>query len=307
MPEFDAATGMTHVPLWITAALAACAAVLCWVAFQRGLAGRSLGGLAVVAAVALVVGLVWAVHDRLAARDRADERRALDTRLADLATRNLSGHAAIACLAADAGPAVEAACEKALFVSPEHVAAAVAYAEARLALLGDAVDFAKRGNDYAQGLAILRRPVEADRFGIYAHILAAQPGCTAQGCGAAALVLRDTSRILANLKDGTFESVVGRYATSWGQPGGPTLAATPAQPAAPTTNADFPSAASIPPISIMNNEPGMPGQNGVDNEAKPAPIPKPARRVVSPPQPRAAETPRRAAETPGFPVPIGPQ
>jgi hypothetical protein len=312
MPEFDAATGMVHVPLWITAALAACAAVLCLVAFQRG-GGRVSGGLGVIAAVALGVGLIWAVHDRLAVRDRADERRALDARLADLSTRNLSGNPAIACLAANAGAAVEAACEKALFAGPEYVAAAVAYAEARLALLSDAVDFAKRGNDYTQGLAILRRPVEADRFGIYAHALAARPGCSAGGCAAAALVLRDTGRILANLKDGTFEGLVGRYAQNWGQPaaGGPALAGGyPAQPAATSgavTTADFPSAASIPPISIMNNEPGMPGQNGVDNEAKPAPTPKPAPQARRAPQPRAAETPRRPAETPGFPVPIAPQ
>jgi hypothetical protein len=59
----------------------------------------------------------------------------------------------------------------------------------------------------------------------------------------------------------------------------------------------------------MNNEPGMPGQNGVDNEAKPAPTPKPApqARRAAQPRPRAAETPQRAAETPGFPVPIAPQ
>ena len=91
-------------------------------------------------------------------------------------------------------------------------------------------------------------------------------------------LLRDPHRVAANLTDHTFEIYVGRYVGTWMSPRAPApaVAAAPApaqQPAAtasaaadkppavtPATssvNVEFPSAASIPPVSIMTNEPGM--------------------------------------------------
>jgi hypothetical protein len=88
--------------------------------------------------------------------------------------------------------------------------------------------------------------------------------------------VRDPSWIISNLKERTFETHVGRHIADW-KPAAPVtspppVAAAPAPSAAeqtaaaaaPRTNVNFPSAASIPPVSIMNNEPGATGQNGMD-------------------------------------------
>jgi hypothetical protein len=72
------------------------------------------------------------------------------------------------------------------------------------------------------------------------------------------------------------------------------------------STAYFPGADAIPPVSIMNNEPGMPGQNGVDATAKPDTA-KPAQQARRPAAKRPAAEPAAApAGSPGFPVPIAP-
>lgn len=313
MPDIDSVTGLLNLPWWMMAAVgAACALFLCIFLIVRNGAGRSLAGLTWFAVVALALGLGWNIHERLAAADRTAERRALDERVAALTLQAITSNSALACLSAAAGDAVEAACEKVLFASPETVATALTFADARLDLLSAATDFAARGHDYEQAIATLRRPVEADRFGVFAQAFATRGNCSAENCDPAELLLQDSSRILANLKDNVFQTYVARHAAGWGQPSGPALAAAPSTPPAPpapaiTTTANFPSADSIPPVSIMNNEPGMPGQNGVDNTATPPktepakPVP-PARRPAAR---RAPEPPAPVAQ-PGFPIPIAP-
>lgn len=314
MPEIDSVTGILTMPWWIAAVFAACALFFCIFMIMRNGVGSSLAGLAWFGVFALALGLGWTIHERLAAGDRAAERRALDDRLSALTLQAIAPNSALACLSTSAGNAVDAACEKALFASPETVAAALAFADARLNLLTAAADFAARGNDYEPSVATLRRPVEADRFGFFAHAFAIRDNCSAETCDAAELLLQDPARILANLKDGVFQSHVGRHAVAWGQqPDGAALAATTSAPAAPagppiTTTASFPSAESIPPVSIMNNEPGMPGQNGVDNTAPKAEPAKPAQQARRPAakRERAAEPPAAPVAQPGFPIPIAP-
>jgi hypothetical protein len=304
MPEIDSVTGILTMPWWMAAAFAACVVVLCIFAFIRNGVGRTLAGFAWFGVIAVALGFGWNIHERLATRDRADERRALDARVAELTLRTMSPVSSLACLATSAGDVVDGACEKALFASPESVAAALAYADARLILLTDASDYATRGNDYEQSLAILRRPVEADRFGFFAQAFSTRENCAADTCDAAELVLRNAERILANLKEGTFQSHLTRHAANWGQSAGAVAAA----PAAPTvmSTANFPGAEAIPPVSIMNNEPGMPGQNGVDAAAKPETA-KPAQQARRPAAKRPAAEPAAApAGSPGFPVPIAP-
>ena len=62
--------------------------------------------------------------------------------------------------------------------------------------------------------AQLRHAIEADRFGIAAHVLAVSRGCTADRCSALAL-LHDESRVRANLAERPFDTLVKRYAASW--------------------------------------------------------------------------------------------
>ena len=71
-----------------------------------------------------------------------------------------SGYA-LACLDAGAGGAIETACQKAVFASPEATAAAVSYAAARLSLLSDGLKYARMGDpSYETSLIPLRRAVE---------------------------------------------------------------------------------------------------------------------------------------------------
>ena len=118
----------------------------------------------------------------------------------------------------------------------------------------------------------LQRALEADRYGFVAHALAVREGCTSIACNALKL-LPYASQVRANLGAETFDRYVDRYQAVWAQPPSVPVAEAPApQPAAVLTgglgprkmvNIDFPTAASIPPISIMNPEPGVKGPPSV--------------------------------------------
>jgi len=81
------------------------------------------------------VVLVYALFQRVAGQEQAAERRALEARAAELTARSLAPGSALSCLDAVASVVVENACERPLFSSPEAVAAAVEYIDARFSLL----------------------------------------------------------------------------------------------------------------------------------------------------------------------------
>jgi hypothetical protein len=257
-----------------------------------------------VVAIALVFG--WTYLNRSAERDRADERHALDQRTADLVGRAISPGSAIACLEATNTETVEGACERAVFASPETVAAATAYISARLTLLADANEYtARRDQGYESAIAGLRRTVAADRYGLASQVLATRDGCTADTCDAFSLVY-DDKRLRANLKDRLFDVTVARYATNWptrtrplasSSPSGPTPGAAALNPPGP--NVSFPSSQSIPPVSIMNAEPPPaapaappPAQSAAQDDGTPRPptnsAPASASRRPPPARPPAA-------------------
>jgi hypothetical protein len=229
----------------------------------------------VVLVAALLVGL-----NRAAVSSRDAARRALLARAAALDRAVLSPGSALACLDAGAGETVENACEKMVFRSPQSVAAAVAYMDARLALLSEAAKLAKRGDRSVMNtLAATRRAVALDRFGIVAHVLATRDGCTADKCAAFALV-DDAEVLKANLRAQVYDQYVSRHADNWNKaapapgPKAPAVSQTPAVPPVarltpahpgtmpapikPGEKWDFPSSASIPPVSIMGKEPPLP-------------------------------------------------
>jgi hypothetical protein len=201
----------------------------------------------------------WWARDHFAHRDLAAELRALDTRAFDLATRAFAPGSALGCLDANAGETVEAACERALFGSPEATAAAVSYVAAQLSLLASASELGRRHSGANSGAAMLRRALEADRFGIVAHVLAVRDGCTPGRCSAFAW-LREPSRINANLAERPFDARVKSYSASWPSAGvrGMVSSAPSPPPGAAAkvpNNLYFPSASSIPPVNIMTAEP----------------------------------------------------
>jgi hypothetical protein len=165
---------------------------------------------------------------------------------------------------------------------------------ARLTLLADGLAFAQKSDpDFAAALGALRRAVELDRFGVAAHVLAVRDGCTAERCAAFAW-LHDASVIKANLKAQVFDQYVSRYAPAWDKSVPVAVKEAPAVPVAGANEQlapakapvpdkyDFPSAASIPPVSIMNPEPPLP------KEAKDAQAAQPPREAPAPPKPPAA-------------------
>jgi len=123
--------------------------------------------------IVLVVAVGYWLVDRSIRRDITGEQQALDARAFELVARALVPGSPLACLAGPIGEMVEEACEGTLFATPETTAAAVSYVAAQLSLLADARDRARRGGaNYGSALTNLRRMIEADRFGIVAHVLA---------------------------------------------------------------------------------------------------------------------------------------
>jgi len=303
-------TGIVSLPVWVVAASAALIVLVCAFALVRGATdGRSVPAAVLVLLIAFL-GSWWA-RDYFAGRDRAAEQRAVETRAFELATRAIAPGSALGCLDPIAGETVEVACEKALFASPEATAAAVSYVAAQLSILASAAEPGDRPGNPA--LLALRRAVEADRFGIVAHVLAARDGCTPDQCSALGW-LRDPSRIKVNLAERPLEARLKSSSASWPAAGPRGLASNVPSPgptpAMRTPNSlYFPSAASIPPVNIMTAEPPPAQRQPQDTTGTAAPAPStapmPPRR---PPQadaqarPSPSTAPARAVPTPLAPT-----
>ena len=144
LPGLDLSTGTFTLPLWVVGVAAALFVALIVIAVVR--AGLTELGSMVFRIAVIVIAVVfgWTYVNRTGERDRADERRALDQRAADLVGRAIAPGSAIACLEATNTETVEGSCERAVFASPETVAAATAYISARLSLLADAHEYTAR-------------------------------------------------------------------------------------------------------------------------------------------------------------------
>jgi len=283
-PEF----GASLVRLWIAAGSAALLVVLCAVTFfrpqVRSAANPALRIGSIIAGAVLGAVMTWAVLDHAISGGAAAERRALELRAQQLSSQVLTPGSPLACLDALVGESVEAACEKSLFASPATVASASAYVGAQLTLLARMTAFAKRqGIELESTMAPLRRSLETDRFGFVAYVLTIRDGCTAQNCKTLSL-FRDVNRVRTNLTTAALERYLEHYAAAWSAGSEVPLAEAPQAPTGSTTpaagqgprrivNIDFPSAASIPAVSIMNPEPKGPVLPGVAAAAAANPNP----------------------------------
>ncbi|WP_147292643.1 hypothetical protein [Undibacter mobilis] len=269
--------------------------------------------------LAVLLGLgvaAFALAEQMSADRRAAHERAVIARSDELTARAMAPGSALACLDAAAGDTTETACEAAVFGSPQATAAAVAYIGARMALLADGRDMPA----LAPRLAATRRAIELDRFGIAAQVMSQRDGCSAAQCTGFALVT-DSSMLRSNLKARTFDQYVSRHAVHWNAapaaadkpvasaqppvqvvPVLPTPAVAASEPRPVSSKYDFPSAASIPPVSIMNAEPALSKEAAdarqavaaqgaaLGDRAPPAP-PQPERTPVPPRRPQAANEP----------------
>jgi hypothetical protein len=247
----------------------------------------------------------------VAERDQAAALRAWSARVMALAAHALGPDTALACLDGDAGEAVETACEKAVFATPQATARAVTYVATQLTLLADGLTLTD--DTRSVSLAGLKRTVGLDRYGIAAHVLSTRDGCTAEACPAFAWV-DDPTALKANLKANAFGAYVQRYAAAWTRRDEPAKPAAPAAPAeSPQANAgpveppaikpsfssrwDFPSSDSIPAVSIMNKEPPRPPEA---QAATPAASPPAAQtsQAAPPPTPVPPKRPQTQGAAP---------
>ena len=320
----DPNVGESALRLWVAVGSAALLVCICALAFDWT-RSRIVVRISVIALGAVLgATLAWAFLSGASDRDRSAERRDLEMRAAQLNTQALAPGSPLACLSGLTGDEVEAACEKALFAGPATVAMATSYASARLALLGDMTAYIKRGGaDIDSAFIPLQRSLEADRFGFVAQVLAVRDGCSSNSCPALAL-LHDSTRVRANLSGQTLGRYVDHYLTAWAQPSDvppvaeaappPSHASAAGQPAGPgqhkIVDIDFPSAASIPAVSIMNPEPaGPPAAAAVasatagahDTAGSPAPASKPRKQPAAQPA-QAAAAPAPLSDPPADPV-----
>jgi hypothetical protein len=273
--------------MWLTLAAAAFFAIVFLVIVLR--ADRSVANGALTVMTLLAVAVAAAATVRGLGNEEAGA----------VAARASSGGAgslpALSCVDDLAGDSVETACEKVLFGSPDHVAAAVSYAATRLDRLTALGDVSSASRAVTPELQALRRAVERDRYGLVAHVLVARDGCTAAICPAYRS-LTDHRQVASNIEGRLYDGLVTRYAPAWTRAlaatadADPTTSASPAAAAAaliggqtsiPTgkpTDAEFPSSASIPPVSIMTSEPstGSSTASTSNNALPPAPVPRPA-------------------------------
>jgi len=318
----DWATETFALPIWAVAAIVGLFVVGGVFAFVQSSANEILRAIVRSSVVFIgVVLVVWIFLDRMAVRDREAERRALEAQISELTVRAAAPGSPLACLDAIAGDAVETACEKALFNSPEVTAAAVSYVSARLNLLAHGIEFTSRVDPgYGPALVALRQSLESDRFGIVAQVLSLRDSCTPTQCDTFAL-LHDTSRVRANLRDRTFDGLVDRYSSNWtrdGRPGAPvadasgtsanngaattgSIGATPARPGAALSRYDYPSASTIPAVSIMTPEPDA---TAVRAPTAPAQAAAPVQQRKPAVAPRAAAASTRAATPQGATAPV---
>ena len=267
-------------PMWLTLAAAGFFALVLLVTLLR--AERSVANGALTVITLLAIGVAGAATIRGLGTGGGEEGAPPQT--AGFSPMNAT-LPALSCIDDLAGEAVLTACEKVLFGSPESAAAAVSYAASRITRLTASGDVATANRNMTPDLQALRHAVERDRYGLVAHVLLTRDHCTPVEC-AAFRSLTDHDRIVANMDERVYDGLISRYAPSWNMlvaPAPATVAALP--PSMPTgrpTNADFPSAASTPAVSIMT----------------PEPAPRPAPAATSPPPPRPTVPTLSAAKKP---------
>jgi hypothetical protein len=255
-----------------------------------------------------------------------DQRRAIETRLSELRAQALTAGSTLACLERT-GETVEGACAQTLFAAPETLAAANIYTSTRLDMLIAAARYSgPRSAQFDDAVTALRRSLQQDPFGLTANILVRREGCTPARCDAITL-FSDPTRLWDNIRQKTFDANVARHSASWRAPAAPGTATAP--PAtAPTGNETrapipdkytLPSAASIPPVSIMNEEPARATPPAKDRPAAPAPAvaatppaeqpsaPAPEAAQPAPPRPAAPQKQRRETARPNAPMSITPK
>src|SRR3569833_3353232 len=241
-------------PMWLTLAAAAFFGIIVLITLMR--AERSVANGALTVITLLAVGI--AVTSTMREFDAANRSGAGETRSGTQPTISLP---TLTSNDDQAGERVLSNCEKILYGSADSTAAAVTYAAAMITRLTATGDAAVVNKSITPDLLALRRAVERDRYGLMGYVLLTRDHCTPSDCVAFRSVT-DRQPLVNNMEGRTYEWLVTRYASQWNapppqvpQPAGLLAGLAPSAPTGKPTNAEFPSAASTPPVSIMTPEP----------------------------------------------------
>jgi hypothetical protein len=280
-------------PMWLTLAAAAFFGVIALFTLVRAEKSVANGALTVI--TLLAIGISVAVTVRAFGPDGeggpAAEMSRRSPQPANLALP------ALACVDDLAGDIVLGACERAVFGSAEATAAALSYAASQITRLASFGDVTAANRSMTPDLETLRRAVERDRYGLMAQVLLIRDRCTPSNC-AIFRTLTDNRQIVSNMDQRLYDGLIARYAPTWNAPpaASPLGALSASMPTGKPTNAEFPSAASTPPVSIMTPEP-----NAATATRTSTPPPA-ANAPTSPPRPPvAATTASVAAKKPATP------
>lgn len=309
------------LPMWATLIAAAFFALLVLVVLLRADKTMANGALAVIALLAIGIASTTTVRGFGPPSRTADP--AVEVRGA---AQHVALAPALACLDGLAGESVEAACEKAVFGTPDTAAAAVSYTAGQVSR----VIAAGSGRTLTPELQVLKRTVERDRFGLVAQVITVRDRCVATDCPLFR-ALSDTNQIKANMNDRLYDALVTRHSSSWTSAAAPAAAPAasvlsgvpPMSPNIPTgrpNTVDFATSAAIPPVNIMTADPpaqpaaarsagqpqaapsASPKSTNAQAQAKRAPQAAPATSGQSQQQPAAAiGRPRVVAPVPFVP------
>jgi hypothetical protein len=273
-------------PMWLTLAAAGFFGIIVLITLLRAEKSVANGALTVITLVAIGTAVAATVRG-YGPDSRTASSEPPSSRQAGIALPALS------CIDDIAGETVLTACEKALFGAPESAAAALSYAASQLTRLTAFGDVATANKSMTPELQMVRRAVERDRYGLMAYVLAARDHCTAADCPAFR-ALTDYHQIVVNMDERTYEGLIARYAPLWNAPppSAPVAVLAPTMPTGKPTNAEFPTAASTPPVSIMTPEPGQATTPAAPRPGASAPL---AIAPLPSPRPASAATPAPAA------------
>ena len=280
-------------PTWLTLAAAGFFGIILLVTLVRAEKSVANGALTVITLLAIAIAAAVTLRESgPGGQSASGETRSLQPISAALP--------ALSCIDDLAGDTVLTACEKGLFGSAESTAAAVSYAASQITRLTAFGDVAAANASMTPELQMVRQAVERDRYGLMAYVLVARDHCTPSDC-AAFRALTDHNQIAANISERTYEGLIARYAPSWNAPpaAAPVATLAPSAPTGKPTNAEFPTAASTPPISIMTPEPALaPAASRPPASAPAATAPLPSPRPASTTTPALAAAKKQSAPRP---------
>jgi hypothetical protein len=216
--------------------------------------------LALLSFASLLIGL----FGMLTYVNAVSERGAIEARLATLRSHVLNVASRLACIERT-HDTLEETCAQTLFATPDTLAAATYYTAALYDALSTGVKYrGPRTGQFTEAIESAQRLLERDPYGFVANMLVQRGECSMQRCSLTVALSRP-GRVQENIRQKTFERNVELYANTGrardvAAAGAPAAKATPAVSLSGLTRAPIPdkytlpSADSIPPVSIMNDE-----------------------------------------------------